>query len=559
MRRAYYIISIFIVVIVTAIIISCRNTEHDKLYVADKMFDQHTDSAAILLKEIDTTRLSAGDKAYWHLLNVRYHHYTHNDDYPDMLAQNEEKQILKRNNPAELQEMYFWKGNAFHNRGDQINGLINTEKSLHYLKIAERAITDRDRTALTAHSYHALSNMWGKLGDLNTSQAYIDSAIYFFSHTVLDMVAYKFSLLSRAELFEAFDHYDEALDVLDTISSRYSKDKKFFRQCKLTSLNTLIGKGDVDAVEAVINELKDDGCDGYVRVLFAEAWVAQQRGDYPTALQKIEAVRFRNHSNASDSYGDEYKPTRYIELHKLIEEKSGNSRQALLKADTILHYYRNVKSGDSQLMARNAIDLFHFQQSDMYMRDARSARIILILIIILSVIVFGGLCMTGVILIKRHRRKTDELLDQLNNLRLSDESHRKSIHALVQARFDTLNRLCDDYLELSELKDKTAVKNEIYKNVTTQLLEMRSPKFKAKLAESVNTDLEGIVDRFRSIEGMTKEEEDLFLYLSAGFSVKAVGVFLDLKKSSIYTRRRRLREKIEQSDSPYKEELLKYI
>ena len=88
---------------------------------------------------------------------------------------------------------------------------------------------------------------------------------------------------------------------------------------------------------------------------------------------------------------------------------------------------------------------------------------------------------------------------------------------------------------------------------------MRSEKFRNELEKSVNIDLDELMVRFNNLKDLTEEDRNLFLYLASGFSIKAVGIFLDLKKSSVYSRRRRLREKIEQSDSSYKDELLSYL
>ena len=553
MRRAYYIIASLIVVIMTVVLIACHNDERDKLYVAEKMFDKKIDSVPDLLKEIDTTRLSAGDKAFWHMLNIRYRFYTHNPDYPDSLSARDERLLIKRNRPAELQELYFWKANRNIEREEWVEAVINLDKSSHYLDSSKGDIAPSDKVALRAHTYKLLAFVWRMLGDQTTAVYYNDAAIGTYSALEMNMVSHKAALLDKVSLYESFDNYKDALNTLDTIQLLY-KDKEFILSCKVSSLYPLIGLGAVDSVRKVLDELDKEDLSNQ-RIRYAEAWLALQNGDYETSLEKIKSIRCYSYL----LYGDTYKPERHIEFQKKLEEGSGNLQEALKLGDTINFLNKNVRNRENQLIARNAVDRYRAQQKEILKQEAHSARIILVLIVILSIIAVAGLIMAGIILIKRHRRQADELLEQINDLRISDDAHRKSIHSLVRTRFDALNRLCDDYLELSELKDKTAVKNEIYKNVNTQLMEMRSAKFKTKLAESVNTDLDGIIDRFKTIEGITKDDEDLFLYLSAGFSVKAVGVFLDLKKSSIYTRRRRLREKIEQSESPYKEELLKYI
>ena len=128
------------------------------------------------------------------------------------------------------------------------------------------------------------------------------------------------------------------------------------------------------------------------------------------------------------------------------------------------------------------------------------------------------------------------------------KSRRNSIDALVRERFLTINSLCDDYFELSDMPGDSHLKNAIFKNVKNRIKEMSSASFRNQLAERLNNDLNGVVERFESqLPELSADDRVVFIYSAAGFSIKSIGLFLNLKKSSVYTRRRRLREAIESS------------
>lgn len=153
----------------------------------------------------------------------------------------------------------------------------------------------------------------------------------------------------------------------------------------------------------------------------------------------------------------------------------------------------------------------------------------------------------------------DELVMEIEELRNRDSERGARIGGLLAQRFESMNRLCDEYFNLNDIKDENLARNEIYKTLSAQLKEMGGESFRKKLEESLNENMDGLMTRFREAFPGDNESAILFLYFSSGFSAKAVGIFTKLKKSSVYSRRRRLREKIEQSSTPYRDEFLSML
>ena len=161
---------------------------------------------------------------------------------------------------------------------------------------------------------------------------------------------------------------------------------------------------------------------------------------------------------------------------------------------------------------------------------------------------------------RRKNNEIEHLIDTVQELSHEVKSRRNSIDALVRERFLTINSLCDDYFELSDMPGDSHLKNAIFKNVKTRIKEMSSASFRNQLAERLNDDLNGVVERFESqLPELSADDRVVFIYSAAGFSIKSIGLFLNLKKSSVYTRRRRLREAIESSQAVDKEEFISFL
>lgn len=552
-RSLYILLAIIIVAFAAIVIVSYADREGRKLQVADSLFDRNLDSARIILESVDTTLLSDSEKAYLHLLRTRYYYYTRNPAWPSSIPDKVLPLLLRENNPDRLQEYYFWHGNSKFSEDLIPEAILDLTKSRYFLSVSSLPVDDK--YSLFAHCYSVEARGWCIMGDLNQARALNDSATFMYARANKYMTMNRFTLLDKVAMYEAFSLNQEALRFINSIR-RVFKDSEYKMMCDRAALLPLIALGETDSAKKILSGIREDtALYNSGRIRYAKALLAFHDKDYEKAKQELNVSR----SYVNWRYGDYFNPIRYIKLEKDIATATGNYAEAMKKQDSISMYYQQRDLNSGLYSTRRSIETFHNQIRETAEKDARTARIITILVGTICFSVLLILFLIGWTLYKKHREKTEKLLNELDDLKIKDEIHRQNIQSLVGSHFNTLNRLCDDYIELSDLKDKTALKNEILKNLNAQIAEIRSDKFRKNLEDSVNTDLEGLFTRFKTLDNVSKEDEILFLYSAAGFSVKAIGVFLDLKKSSVYTRRRRLREKIEQSDSPYKEELLRFI
>ena len=88
----------------------------------------------------------------------------------------------------------------------------------------------------------------------------------------------------------------------------------------------------------------------------------------------------------------------------------------------------------------------------------------------------------------------------------------------------------------------------------------REKKQHALFEEQINRDLNNVVARLKTDLGKVSDEDTRFIcYTIAGFDPNIVATLLNLSLSNVYTKRSRLRERIRQLDSPYKDEYLRVL
>lgn len=128
---------------------------------------------------------------------------------------------------------------------------------------------------------------------------------------------------------------------------------------------------------------------------------------------------------------------------------------------------------------------------------------------------------------------------------------RNKVNALYRTRLDTLNTLCEGYFNNKE-SEKT--KQLFYRDVENTILALRDNKSLEKLEGIVNEYLDDTISRVRrQIPDLTTNDLKFLTYIYAGFSPRAVCIFMDIKIKTFYNRRNLLKERILNSDAPDRE------
>lgn len=127
-----------------------------------------------------------------------------------------------------------------------------------------------------------------------------------------------------------------------------------------------------------------------------------------------------------------------------------------------------------------------------------------------------------------------------------------AINNLFEHSFLTIDQLTSAYYEYQGSANE---KQKIYTDVMSIVSGIGSDKKTIeKIERFVNTYKSNIMQRFRTeFPGMKHSDYILYLYVVAGFSSRAIGVFLGEKLDVVYNRKSRLKQKISKSNSVNKE------
>lgn len=546
MRKTGFIISCVLSVLFALASTSCANGEAEKLRMVEELSDVDNDSAVSILENIDTLRLDKSRRALYHLLRLRFHYLSGNNPaLPDSMPAWAEREILNDGDPDNVFEIHFWKISHHLGQRNLISAMLEAEMSR--LLLQETTHNKTDKTVLEAHIDKMEGEIWSVAGDANLAISHMQKADRGYSEAKAHdyIVSNQSNKINLAEILYDKGFYTEAIELLDSVKPI---NKKIQLQAKFHKLAPLIRLHRFEDVRRITQELQKE--DEVIRIALLPAMAEVALADGDVALAKRYVAEFLEPGIYN---------LQIFHLQRKIAEKEGDFAKALEWQKTISELEGKAYPGVSTAELSQALD----RQNEMLMEEnrdkARKQRKTLITIIILSAFALIAGASAAFWIIRKRKARMDELVMEIEELRNRDSERGARIGGLLAQRFESMNRLCDEYFNLNDIKDENLARNEIYKTLSAQLKEMGGESFRKKLEESLNENMDSLMTRFREAFPGDNESAILFLYFSSGFSAKAVGIFTKLKKSSVYSRRRRLREKIEQSSTPYRDEFLSML
>lgn len=174
-----------------------------------------------------------------------------------------------------------------------------------------------------------------------------------------------------------------------------------------------------------------------------------------------------------------------------------------------------------------------------------------------------GIIAASIILYQRWQNKNQEiekniqLAQSISDALRTKEHHLSSmseqIHALFSQQFDSINQLCNVYYDSQGTKFE---KDRIYKEVKKQIESLGTENAK-QLEDIINNYNDNLLLQFKTdFPTLSKDYHIFATYLFAGFSARAISLFMDNKVENIYNMKSRLKSRIANSNSSYKEKYL---
>ncbi|WP_302121159.1 hypothetical protein, partial [uncultured Muribaculum sp.] len=152
------------------------------------------------------------------------------------------------------------------------------------------------------------------------------------------------------------------------------------------------------------------------------------------------------------------------------------------------------------------------------------------------------------------KQQIHELKDSISTLNIKNSSItknkqyserlQKSIARLIKEKFEIVNNICDELFAYND--DEPKQKQKIIARKAQQIIEdMKGHKFRSELEHNLNQDLNGIITKLREeMPQLSKYDINFLIYTFAGFSTKSICIFTNLKRPSVYSKKKRLKEYI---------------
>ena len=181
---------------------------------------------------------------------------------------------------------------------------------------------------------------------------------------------------------------------------------------------------------------------------------------------------------------------------------------------------------------------------------------------LLNYVLYGflGLLLIGIIVYVlrqrnerlRQEQERERLIAIISENEMNKRQLKEAVTSQFRKNFDTINKLCYEYFELS---DSPALKKSIYSQVENEINRLREPSRLQELENSLNQYCDNIMVRIdEQLPDLSSKERTLLLYLYSGLSARTICILTDIQVKNFYMRRQRLKSKINSSDAPDREE-----
>lgn len=230
---------------------------------------------------------------------------------------------------------------------------------------------------------------------------------------------------------------------------------------------------------------------------------------------------------------------------------------AKLKSEEMDSLFRIMRNGINLNATETDLYKYRIQESDK--RSKTDRFIFLSAICTLSIIVVASL-----LYFLKWKRKSKKLHDALLSQMIKEqkeiaEANAVSRQTIFGKQFAILNMLCKDYYEKKDASEE--VRATILKDVERLICSLGSPAYFKELEMSLNETHDGIVTKlYQTLPDLKMSDKKILVYTIAGISTKATCAICNFKQiSQFYNRRQVLKNKIQKSDSEYKDVLLRYL
>ncbi|MBD5257191.1 MAG: hypothetical protein HDS52_00650 [Barnesiella sp.] len=578
--RGKFITNLLLAIFSTILLTACRdNAVSDCLSRVDDIMETDHERALSILDSLNTVSFTTADSAYYSLL------YT---------------QAQIKNDITVTSDTLINKALTYYTDHGPANHLIRA--NYLYAKLAHRKHNYTEAMNYVLIAYESAKE--------NKDHFWIARAAELISDIFLDTYNY-----SQSEIYtiEAIEHYSisgkktNLRYALCDLATIYLNENREYRALEILDSLYTVCNNEIPADSIILDYIKEPRLVAKIETQQLQDLSESDIniiGDNATADERIDDSIRRSHILTADEDFDSSNKLlseasllakndeqRIIVMYAQFKHDmaSEDYRKATLLADTLL--YRQSEIADSVLRESVTGVQRDFYSGKAILNKHKSQQLAIILIAVIGF----ALTITSLVWIiyrlKIRNRKTElesamtslmlikDQAERINiqNKLLSDRLKEKSktvtelkkeldskleleyknariIETLFKDKWSTLNMLCNEYFEMGSSE---STRNAILNNIEDELKKLQSKKNLKQLEDALNNYFGGIMTLLRTECTFLKEEDYTFLSLIfAGFSVRAVCLFTNIKYKHFYLKKSRLTKKIMESDAPHKDTFL---
>ena len=247
-------------------------------------------------------------------------------------------------------------------------------------------------------------------------------------------------------------------------------------------------------------------------------------------------------------YKDVSEDVRYHTMYSLYLSSCGNYKDAY-KENRIA---TNINNNIDRVMSKNDIGTVAADYHRLKVKSEKEKTNYFRLIAICVIVIFGLLTMIIIIL---YRHKYQEKIRNFENemlglIRKNNEDlllKQEEVERILNERYEDINGLFDNYYYIKDRKDINLGVINFFNKMIEQC---RSKEYLQRLEETINQHRDNVLCKIREqVNGISENEMVFITLIFSGFSLRAVCLIAGINTANYYTKRRRLRIKIENSEA----------
>ena len=238
-----------------------------------------------------------------------------------------------------------------------------------------------------------------------------------------------------------------------------------------------------------------------------------------------------------------------------------NYRQEYSRANDLLTDIYSEQDKNVDRMLNNSITTilqdYYQNQAIETKHQAQVQRLFFVVMILAFLLVLGAILFALRMKHEKEKQESERLIQIAEEtVRMMQQSNAQ----LFRSQFSTIGDLCRTYFK-TEKSGEYYQKEAVYRRVQDLLSNISADdQLHAQFEAQINHDLDGIIDHLKADLGELSPTDERFLcYMIAGFDSSTISSILGLSLGNVYTKRSRLKERIRQLDSRYREQYLQMI